>query len=90
MTASIPCCGATNSTNILAITEEFYKINDLKNKSHLKVGRYYEIPVLLYTFNGKTIRSSIGVDNWTLAKKIEAYNDEMLTQGNREASFKKG
>ena len=69
--------------------EEFYKINKLETKSHLRVGRYYYIPVLIYEFNGKTIRSSIGNNDWTLAKKIEAYNENMHEDGYRESSFKK-
>lgn len=67
----------------------FYKLNKLKKGSGLKVGRYYTIPVHLYQFNGKTIRSSIGINDWDLAKTIESYNENMLKDGFREISFKK-
>jgi N-acetylmuramoyl-L-alanine amidase len=67
---------------------QFYQLNDLKKTDGLKVGRYYYIPILLYTFNGKTIRSSIGKDDWDLALKIQAYNEAMLNDGNRKKSFK--
>ncbi len=67
---------------------EFYTLNHLDKNSPLKVGRYYFLPLLLYKFNGKTIRSSIGIDNWELAKRIEAYNDSMLEDGFRKKSFR--
>lgn len=66
----------------------FYKLNNLKNGSGLQVGRSYFLPILLYTYNGKTIRSSIGINDWDTAKQIEIYNDAMLKDGYRQASFK--
>lgn len=66
----------------------FYKINDLKKNTGLKVGRYYSIPVYLYEFNGKTIRSSIGIDEWKVAKNIEEYNQSMLKDGFKKYSYK--
>lgn len=67
----------------------FYKLNNIKKGTGLKVGRYYTIPLFLYKFNGKTIRSSIGINDWNLAKTIESYNERMLKDGFRELSFKK-
>lgn len=68
--------------------EEFYRINKLSKKDGLVVGKYYTLPILLYTFNGKTIRSSIGIDDWNLAKAIETYNDEMVKEGYQRESFR--
>ncbi|MCB9284218.1 MAG: N-acetylmuramoyl-L-alanine amidase [Lewinellaceae bacterium] len=68
--------------------DEFYRINGLSKKDGLIVGKYYAIPVMLYTYNGKTIRSSIGIDDWNIAKSIEAYNDQMLQEGYQKESFK--
>ena len=67
---------------------QFYDLNHLSENAGLKVGRYYYVPIVLYEFNGKTIRSSIGVDDWDLAKKIETYNDDMLRDGYRPQSFR--
>jgi len=44
---------------------------------------------MLYAFNGKTIRSSIGIDDWSIAKNIEIYNDNMLRDGYRNTDFRK-
>ncbi|MCB0641704.1 MAG: N-acetylmuramoyl-L-alanine amidase [Phaeodactylibacter sp.] len=65
----------------------FYELNKLDKTTGLKVGRYYYVPILLYTFNGQTIRSSIGRDDWDLALKIQSYNEVMLSEGNRKKSF---
>ncbi len=67
----------------------FYELNQLKEGTPLLVGRKYRLPIELYTFNGKTIRSSIGIDDWATAKAIEAYNDRMLELGYRQRDFRK-
>lgn len=67
---------------------QFYKLNKLKSGASLKVGNTYFLPIMLYSFNGKTIRSSVGIDDWNTAKSIETYNDSMLKDGFRSKSFK--
>ena len=67
---------------------EFYKINNMKNGAGLKVGKSYFVPILIFTFNGKTIRSSVGIEDWNTAKNIENYNEAMLKDGYRQTSFK--
>ena len=69
--------------------DQFYKLNKLKKNAHLIVGRNYYLPILIYNFNGKTIRSSIGINDWDLAVRIQSYNELMLEERMRETSFKK-
>lgn len=69
--------------------EEFYKLNKLQRKAHLMAGKQYYLPILIYTFNGKTIRSSIGINEWDLAVRIQKYNERMHERQLRDASFKK-
>ncbi|MCI4647830.1 MAG: hypothetical protein MRY85_06435, partial [Phaeodactylibacter sp.] len=66
---------------------KFYTLNNLKKNAHLIVGRTYELPILLYEFNGRTIRSTIGIDDWNLAVRIQDYNERMLAEKQREQSF---
>lgn len=73
-----------NSCNIA----KFYALNDLKAGASLKVGGTYSLPILLYSFDGKTIRSSVNIKDWKTAKDIETYNDLMLKDGYRKESFK--
>jgi N-acetylmuramoyl-L-alanine amidase len=69
--------------------DKFYSLNNLKRNAPLRVGREYALPIMVYAFNGKTIRSSIGIDDWDTAVRIQNYNDKMLEIALREASFKK-
>lgn len=74
-----------NSCNV----SKFYALNDLKSGSKLKVGQAYLLPIYIYDFDGKTIRSSVGIKDIETAKSIETYNDAMLKDGYRNQSFKK-
>jgi len=67
---------------------QFYKINRLSKGASLKVGKSYFLPVLLYEFDGKTIRSSVGISDWNTAKSIEVYNDNMWKDGYRTTDFR--
>lgn len=68
--------------------DEFYRLNKLGNNTALKVGKNYLLPVLLFTYNGKSIRSTVGIKDWERAVQIETYNDAMLKDGYRKSSFK--
>jgi N-acetylmuramoyl-L-alanine amidase len=67
---------------------QFFKLNKMNVQTGLVIGRYYKIPVLLYKYNGHTIRTTIGKDDWDLAKRIEGYNDKMLVKKNRAKDFR--
>lgn len=67
----------------------FYEINKLKEGAMLVIGRRYYLPVSIARFNGKTIRSSIGIEDWNTAKAIEQYNDRMFHNGYKKADFRK-
>jgi N-acetylmuramoyl-L-alanine amidase len=66
---------------------EFYKINKLKKNSKLFPGKKYKLPVLLYTYDGKSIRTSLGKPDLQLALRIQAYNTEMLERNLRTKTF---
>lgn len=68
---------------------QFYKLNKLKRNARLLAGKDYQLPIQVYSFNGKTIRSSIGIDDWNLAVAIQTYNEVMLDKSLRSSSFKK-
>jgi N-acetylmuramoyl-L-alanine amidase len=54
--------------------EKFFQLNALKEDYRLRPNRAYKLPVKLVTYNGKTIRSTLNIDDWQLAKRIERYN----------------
>jgi N-acetylmuramoyl-L-alanine amidase len=69
--------------------EQFYQLNGLKRNAHLIVGREYKLPLMIYAFNGKTIRSSIGINDWNTAVRIQEYNELLHDLKVKPESFKK-
>ncbi len=61
--------------------EQFYKLNSLKKNAPLHVNKEYVLPIQLYAFNGRTIRSTVGIDDWDKAVRIQEYNERMVEQG---------
>lgn len=66
----------------------FFKINDLRDDQPLHKNEVYQLPILVYEYNGKSIRSSIGDENIKLAKAIEEYNDRMVKAGYKNQDFR--
>ncbi len=56
--------------------DEFYKINNLKKSDGLKTGKSYFLPIIISKFDGKSIRSSLKIQDYDLAKSIEIFNDQ--------------
>ncbi len=56
----------------------FLKINNLSTKNApLKSGQTVNLPVWVYKYNDKTIRSSVGIGDLAVAKMIQSFNVEM-------------
>ncbi|MFN0037082.1 MAG: N-acetylmuramoyl-L-alanine amidase [Saprospiraceae bacterium] len=51
----------------------FLKINNL-DAQNLRTGTMYKMPLLVVLYNGKSIRTTLGLDDWKTAKRIEEYN----------------
>jgi len=58
--------------------DHFYKINEMKANAPLKSNRMYHLPIYAYTYNSKSIRSTIGDNNMEKAKRIQKYNEQMV------------
>ncbi|MGB0932091.1 MAG: N-acetylmuramoyl-L-alanine amidase family protein [Chitinophagales bacterium] len=57
---------------------KFYEINELSNTQYLYANKVYFLPIRVFKYDGKSIRSTIDIDNWSKAKRIQEYNGEML------------
>ncbi len=69
---------------------QFYKLNQLpKTKARLIKGRLYKLPVWIYEYNGKSIRSTIDNDNWDLAVRIQKYNNRLTKEKIRRSTYTK-
>ncbi len=69
--------------------EKFYEINKLKKNAPLIKGKSYLLPVAKHIFDGKSIRSSLGIKDFQQALSIQRYNEAMLSAGLREQPFQK-
>lgn len=62
--------------------------NILPRNNSLYLSKTYKLPIKIYTFNGKTIRSTIGINDYDEAKRIQDYNDYLFTKGVKEGNFR--
>ena len=58
--------------------DKFYELNNLDRNSYLVEGKKYYIPVLIYRYNGVSIRTTVGIDTWEQALRIKRYNERVL------------
>ena len=65
----------------------FFEINGLKEDYRVKAGVSYKLPVEVVTYNGKSIRTTLGISDWRTAKRIESYNKYALKEGLRSDNF---
>ncbi len=73
----------SNNYNI----EEFYRLNKLSKNSMLISGRSYELPIRVYQYNQKSIRSTINQNDWDKAVRIKNYNEWLLERGLRRTHY---
>jgi len=67
---------------------QFYKLNNLKKDAKLLTGKRYFIPILIYSYNGANIRTTINKDNYDLALGIQKYNERLQSSGLKTKSYK--
>ncbi len=67
--------------------EHFLDINNLRRNSKLKIGNLYKMPVLIYFYDGKSIRSTIGKNDLKKALRIQKYNESILRKGLRRKNY---
>lgn len=60
---------------------QFLKLNGLQKNSHILKDVKYKLPLYQYTYNDKSIRSTIGKNDLPLAKKIAKYNRVLRDAG---------
>ena len=59
---------------------KFKELNPKKVKKNgdLFAGTKYSLPIKIMKYNGKSIRSSLGIDNFETAVQIQNYNEKLL------------
>jgi len=66
---------------------QFYKLNGMSTQSQLKIGTSYKLPIRVYKYNGKSIRSTIGLNDWDVATNIKDYNDRLVKEKVHSKSY---
>lgn len=67
--------------------EEFYVLNQMEKTDGLINGKSYLLPVQRYRYNGRSIRSTIGITDFDLAVQIQQYNRDAQASGLREKAY---
>ena len=70
-------------------TKLFYELNNLKTGSKIFKHKKYKLPILIYPYNGKSIRSSIGIKDYPKALSIQHYNERLTQKGVKPKSYRK-
>lgn len=83
----VPLKKAMNITQLLTLyslnkaicnQEKFLTLNKMtKLDAKLKVGATYILPILIYPFDGKTIRTSLHNNDLPLARRIDSFNKKL-------------
>src|SRR5687767_451019 len=67
--------------------EKFLELNQLSKNDFLLAGKEYKLPVLVYKYNGKSIRTTLGIDDYDTAKRIANYNRLVQNRSLRKTDY---
>jgi N-acetylmuramoyl-L-alanine amidase len=67
--------------------DQFYQLNKLTTASPLYSGKKYYLPILIYRYNGKSIRTTIGDPDYQKAVRIQNYNGRLLSKNLRNQTY---
>ena len=67
--------------------DQFYQLNKMSPESKLFTGREYYLPILIYKYNGRSIRTTIGDADYQKALRIQSYNSRILSKKLRRQSY---
>lgn len=67
--------------------EQFKKINNLKDLN-LHKGKTYKVPVKEFKYDGKSIRTTIGNNDWDNALQIQKYNESIVSNGIKPKDYR--
>jgi N-acetylmuramoyl-L-alanine amidase len=67
----------------------FYELNNLKKGDGLIIDVEYELPIFVHVYNGKSIRSTLGIKDYNEAVKIQNYNDALKKSNVKSGDYRK-
>lgn len=66
----------------------FQQINDLNRNASLVLHRDYELPILVFTYNGRSIRTTTGNNDYDWAVQVQQYNERMHRLGLKAGDYR--
>ncbi len=69
---------------------KFLELNLLTSEDFLIMGKAYKLPIKVYKYNGKSIRSTIGIRNYNQAKRIQFWNEEIVKSSIKSKVYSSG
>ena len=66
---------------------QFLSLNNLDIEDKLITGKNYKLPIMIYDYNGTSIRTTIGIDSWEKAVRIKKYNEDILARKLRRTQY---
>jgi len=70
--------------------DKFYQLNNLHHEQALQRGRSYKLPIQVFEYDGRSIRTTIGINDWDQAVAIQQYNETQLARGLQKADYRRG
>ncbi len=68
---------------------KFRRLNRLKPTDKLTKGKTYSLPIMIADYDGKSIRTTLGISDVEQALRIQAFNDTALKAGQRKDNFRR-
>ena len=67
--------------------EKFYELNNLKKAKMLRADIKYQLPLLVYAYDGKSIRSSLKINDFEQAARIKDFNDLLFKEKVKKQNY---
>ncbi|MEO1218326.1 MAG: N-acetylmuramoyl-L-alanine amidase [Bacteroidota bacterium] len=78
----------TYEVNTACNQKYFRSVNGMRPRQGLVLGKSYKLPIYLYVYNGKSIRSTTGVNDLAWAESIQKYNELMHQAGIKRGDYR--
>lgn len=69
--------------------DSFLSLNNMGPTDFLLLDRKYSMPIKVYEYNGTSIRSTIGDDDYDKAVRIQEFNEQLVKKGVKETDYRK-
>ncbi len=66
----------------------FYFLNEMEGYEGLRLEHTYRLPLWVKKYNGKSIRSTLAVDDYDYAKQIADFNDSLYARGVKPGDYR--